>query len=389
MTITRADAVRLDAADPLAGLRDRFDIPEGVVYLDGNSLGAPPRAVAGALAAFADDWRRDLIGAWGSAGWGGLAARLGARVARLVGAAEDEVIVTDTTSGNLFKLLVAACRMRPGRSRVLIEAANFPSDLYVAQGVCELLGLELGYLDEGAPLDETVAVVVHSHVDFRTGEIADMAGLTARAHDVGALMLWDLCHSAGAIPVDLTGAGADLAVGCTYKYLNGGPGSPAYAYVAGRLQDRVRQPITGWGGHARRFAMAREFEPAPGTARLQVSQAPVIGMVALDAALDAFEGVSVEALRDKAASLGELFVALAAERLPALRLVSPRDPAARGSQVSFAHPAAERILAEAAERGVVGDFRPPETMRFGFAPLYVRHVDVYEAVERIAAVVPA
>ncbi|MEV7012070.1 kynureninase [Streptosporangium sp. NPDC051022] len=389
MTITRDDALQLDAADPLAHLRERFDIPDGVVYLDGNSLGAPPRGVADALAAFAGDWRRDLIHAWGTAGWGTLAARLGGRIARLIGAAADEVIVTDTTSGNLFKLLVAACRMRPGRSTVLIEAANFPSDLYIAQGVCELLGLELGYLDEGAPIDETVAVVVHSHVDFRTGAIADMAGLTERAHAAGALTLWDLCHSAGAIPVDLTAAGADLAVGCTYKYLNGGPGSPAYAYVAKRLQDQVRQPITGWGGHARRFAMTRGFEPAPGPARLQVSQAPVIGMVALDAALDAFDGVTVEALRDKAVSLGELFVALAAERLPGLKPASPGDPLARGSQVSFAHPEAERILAAVAEHGVIADFRPPETMRFGFAPLYLRHVDVYDAVRRIADVMSA
>ncbi|WP_283136330.1 kynureninase [Rhizohabitans arisaemae] len=386
MSITRADAERLDREDPLAGLRDRFAVPEGIIYLDGNSLGPPPIAVAEALSGFAADWRADMIQGWATGGWGALVSRIGGRIAPLIGAAPDEVIVTDTTSTNLFKLMVAACRMRPGRSTVLIEAANFPSDLYIAQGVCELLGLTLGYLDEGAVIGEDTALVVHSHVDFRSGHIADMTGLTRRAHEAGALMLWDLCHSAGAIPVDLSAAGADFAVGCSYKYLNGGPGAPAYAFVARGLQEQVRSPITGWGGQANRFAMSRDFDPAPGMTRLQVSQAPVIGMVSLEAALTAFDGIDLVELRRKAVALGVLFAKLTAERLPELTLVSPADPRARGNQLGYAHPKAERILADVAGLGVIGDFRPPEMMRFGFAPLYIRHVDVYDAVERLATV---
>jgi len=391
-------AERLDAADALAGVRDRFELPDGLVYLDGNSLGALPVGVREAV----DDvvtrqWGQDLITSWNTHDWWDAPRRVGARIARLVGAHGDEVVVADSTSANLFKALVAAARLRPGRSTLVIEPGNFPADLYVADSVGELLGLQVVRCepaDVGALLagsGDDVAVVSFSHVDYRTGRAHDMAGITAAVHDAGALAVWDLSHSAGALPVDLTAAAADLAVGCGYKYLNGGPGAPAYVMVARRHQESVRSPLTGWTGHAQPFAMEGSYRPAPGVDRMRNGTPPILSLLALEAALAAFDGVDMAEVRTKSLSLTSFFLELADEALTPLGFtaVTPRDPAERGSQVSLRHPAAYGVVQALVARGVVGDYREPDLVRLGFAPLYLRHVDVARAVEQMAAVVTA
>ena len=400
--MTLADATsraeQLDAADPLARVRDRFELPDGLVYLDGNSLGALPVGVREAV----DDvvtrqWGQDLITSWNTHDWWDAPRRVGARIARLVGAHDDEVVVADSTSANLFKALVAAARLRPGRSTLVIEPGNFPADLYVADSVAELLGLRVVRAepgDVGALLTrdgEDVAVVSFSHVDYRTGRAHDMAGITAAVHDAGALAVWDLSHSAGALPVDLTGAAADLAVGCGYKYLNGGPGAPAYVMVARRHQESVRSPLTGWTGHAQPFAMEGSYRPAPGIDRMRNGTPPVLSLLALDAALAAFDGVDMAAVRAKSLSLTSFLLELADEALTPLGFasVTPRDPSQRGSQVSLRHPAGYGVVQALLARGVVGDYREPDLVRLGFAPLYLRHLDVVRAVEQMVAVVTA
>ncbi len=397
-----ADAVsraeQLDASDPLAGVRDRFELPDGLVYLDGNSLGALPVGVREAV----DDvvtrqWGQDLITSWNTHGWWDAPRRVGARIARLVGAHDDEVVVADSTSANLFKALVAAARLRPGRSTLVIEPGNFPADLYVADSVAELLGLRVVRTEPGdlgallAQSGDDVGVVSFSHVDYRTGRAHDMAGITAAVHDAGALAVWDLSHSAGALPVDLTGAAADLAVGCGYKYLNGGPGAPAYSMVARRHQESVRSPLTGWTGHAQPFAMEGSYRPAPGIDRMRNGTPPILSLLALDAALAAFDGVDMAEVRTKSLSLTSFFLELADDALVPLGFtaVTPRDPAQRGSQVSLRHPAAYGVVQALVARGVVGDYREPDLVRLGFAPLYLRHVDVVRAVQEIVAVVTA
>ncbi|MGZ6804362.1 MAG: kynureninase [Nocardioidaceae bacterium] len=393
-TSARDRAAALDAASPLAGRRDLFDLPAGVVYLDGNSLGALPRAVPPRLAdVVAREWGQGLISSWNTADWIGLPRRVAAKIAPLVGARPADLHVGDSTTVTLFKTLVAACRLRPDRTVLVLEPTTYPTDAYVAAGVARTLGVELRWCDPADPaasLDEDVALLALTHVDFRTGAMYDMAALTAAAHEVGALVQWDLCHSTGAVPVDLPGADADLAVGCTYKYLNGGPGSPAFAWVAPRHQDAFEQPITGWMGHARPFDMTLEHEPAPGAARLASGTPPVLALSALDAALDVFDGVDVEALRAASLSLTDLFVDLVDERLPgAFEVVTPREHARRGSQVSLRHPEAYGVVQALIARGVVGDFRTPDIARFGFAPLYVTHTDVVDAVDHLVAVLAA
>jgi kynureninase len=390
---TRADALHLDATSPLAGTRDRFAVPDGVIYLDGNSLGALPVGVADRLARVATrEWGDGLIRSWNDARWMELSSRVGARIARLVGADGSDVHVGDSTSVSLFKTFVAASRLRPGRRVLVLEPTTFPTDGYVAAGVADLLGLELRWCDPADPLasvDEDVALLALTHVDFRSGAMYDMAAITAGAHEAGALVQWDLCHSAGAVPVDLTGTGADIAVGCTYKYLNGGPGSPAFIWVAPALQDDFHQPITGWIGHAAPFAMSRDYVPAPGIGRVASGTPPVLALSALDAALDAFDGLDMAAVRSASLSLTSYFIALLEERLPELSVVTPRPHDRRGSQVSFRHDQAYGVVQALIARGVVGDFRDPDIARFGFAPLYVRHIDVWDAVEHLAAVLAA
>ncbi len=397
--VTPADVAALDAASPLSHTRSRFVLPEGVVYLDGNSLGALPVGVPTRLAeVVASEWGTGLIGSWnarpeGGGHWMDLVGRVAARIAPLVGAAPGDLHLGDSTSVSLFKTMVAAARLRPDRKVIVVEPATFPTNGYVAAGVADLLGLELRWCDPADPLaavDRDVALLTLTHVDFRTGAMYDMAAITARAHEHGTLVQWDLCHSAGAVPVDLTSCGADLAVGCTYKYLNGGPGSPAFIWVAPEHQGAVRQPITGWMGHAAPFEMSREYRPAPGMGQWASGTHPVLALSALESALDAFDGVTVAELRAASLSLTDLFIALLDERLPGTEIVTPRDHARRGSQVSFRHPEAYAVVQALIARGVIGDFRDDEPnhgiARFGFAPLYVSHADVLAAVEHLEAV---
>ena len=390
---SRADAAALDAADPLAPFRDRFALPEGLVYLDGNSLGALPRRVTERVAEVVGrEWGEGLIRSWNDAGWIDLPRRVGDKIARLVGAAPGEVVCADSTSVNLWKVLAAALSLRPERRTVLSEEGNFPTDLYVAEGLARLLGKGhrvrlVPKRELVAALDDDVAALLLTHVDYRTGERHDMERLTGSAHAAGALAIWDLAHSAGAMPLDLHGAGADLAVGCGYKYLCGGPGAPAFLWVPKRLQDSFVQPLSGWLGHAEPFAFESAYRPAEGVARFLCGTPPILSMSALDAALDVILEADLALVRAKSEALTSFFIeAVEQECGDAVRLVSPRDALLRGSQVSFAHPDAYAVVRALVERSVVGDFRAPDVLRFGFAPLYVRFVDAWDAARALADV---
>jgi kynureninase len=387
----RADCERFDRADPLASRRAQFLVPDGVVYLDGNSLGALAVGVAERVHDVVHrQWGHDLIRSWNTNGWWNLPTVVGDKIGRLVGAAPGEVVACDSTSVNLYKLAVAAQRLRPDRHIVLTDKVNFPTDLYILDEAARSHGAAVRRVapaDVCERIDRDVAVVALTHVDYRTGEVYDLAAVTAAAHAQGALALWDLSHSAGALAVDLGGAGADLAVGCGYKYLNGGPGAPAYVYVAQRWQDALAQPLTGWLGHADPFAMSPEFRPAVGVRRALTGTPAVLSLAALDAALDTFEGLDMAAVRAKSVALTELFIELVDERLPGVfTMVSPRTAKRRGSQVSLGHPDAYAIVQALIARGVIGDYRAPDVARFGFAPLYLRHVDVWDAVDHLVAV---
>jgi kynureninase len=406
MPLTRAECVDLDLRDPLAGHRRAFALPDGVVYLDGNSLGALPTATSARLREVVEDeWGRGLIGSWNDAGWLDAPRRVGAKIARLLGAAEDEVICADSTSVNLFKALAAALRLQQatgGGDVILTERGNFPTDLYIAQAITGLLGNRYRLLtvpgEEVADhLDEATAVLLLTHVDYRSGRMHDMADLTRRAQRAGALAVWDLSHSVGAVPVDLAGARADFAVGCGYKYLNGGPGAPAFVFVARRhLQamraDRFAQPLAGWIGHRAPFDFSPEYEPAEGIDRFGSGTPSILALAALDCGVDTVLAAGVEPLRDKSLRLTQMFIDLVDRRCAGLglRLVTPREPALRGSQVCYAHEQARAAVQALAARGVVGDHRRgdngPGILRFGFAPLYIRYVDVWDAVEALREV---
>lgn len=390
MTISRQDAAALDRSDPLAGFRDRFVLPDGVVYLDGNSLGALPRNVTGHLEkVIGQQWGTDLIGSWNIHDWIDLPGRLGDRIGRLIGAPAGSVTVADSTSINLFKALAAALSLRPDRRVILTEAANFPNDLYIAAGVAGLMDKEVRRARKhelAAALDDEVAVLCLTEVDFRTGERLDMGLLNERAHAVGAVVVWDLSHSTGAVPLDMTGSGADFAVGCGYKFLNGGPGAPAFVYVAPQHQMGLHQPLTGWLGHAAPFEFAPDYRPAPGVTAMRVGTPPILSMAALDAALDVFADADIAAMKAKADQLFELFTG-ELEGVDGLSLASPRDPARRGSQASFRHPEAYAVMRALIGRGIVGDFREPDILRFGLTPLYTRFVDVWEAARGLREVV--
>ncbi len=388
----RADFEALDRADPLATKRDAFVISDDVIYLDGNSLGIPPRASLDSVRTAAEnEWAGDLIGAWNTRDWIGLPGRLGDRVGRLIGAAAGQVLVCDSISVNLTKLLAAALQLRPGRSTVISPADNFPTDLYMAEGLSDLLGDDRCRLRTVPPehlltsVDDDTAVVMLTHVNFRTGAMFDLRSTTAAIQDRGALALWDLAHSAGAVPLSLDAANVDLAVGCGYKFLNGGPGAPAFLYVAERHLPQVSQPLTGWMGHARPFAFEPGYEPAEGIERFLSGTPSVLGCRALEGALDVFDGVTMADVRTKGTVLSQALISLVAESVPlaGLRLVSPADPARRGSQVSFAHPEAYALKEALIEAGVVGDFREPDLLRLGITPLYLRHVDIFDAVLRL------
>ena len=390
--LTREEAEARDAACPLRRLREAFDVSDGI-YLDGNSLGRLPVAVRERMRRCVDvEWGRDLIASWNDHGWVDLPRAVGAKIAPLIGAGSGDVRATDSTSVNLFKVLAAALALRPGRGAIVSQRGNFPTDLYVAEGLTGLMGgrHRLVLVDDAegarAALGPDVAVLMLTHVDYRSGRMLDMAALTAAAHEAGALTVWDLAHSAGAVPVDLMGAGADFAVGCGYKYLNGGPGAPAFLYVAPEHQAAARNPLAGWFGHAAPFDFETGFRAAEGADRFLTGTPPVLSMTALDAALDLWDGVSMADVRAKSVALSEAFVALVERACPELELASPRDPAERGSQVSFRHPDAYPIVRALIERGVVGDFRAPDVARFGFAPLYLRRVDVWDAAGIVADV---
>lgn len=387
--ITRESLIERDRQDPLAARRDLFQLPEGEIYLDGNSLGALVKSVSARMThAIEHEWGRGLIRSWNDADWYPALLRVGATIARLVGAKAHEVVVCDSTSVNLFKVLGAALRLRPGRRVIIGELGNFPTDMYVAAGVAELMGAELRCV---APEDveqaiaqagDQLAVVTLTEVNFKTGRLYDMARITAAAQRVGGLVAWDLAHSAGTLPVQLNACGVDFAVGCGYKYLNGGPGAPAFVFVAERHLAGLRQPIAGWHGHARPFEFTHEYEAHPGIDRMLVGTASQLGLIALEEALTAFDGVDLQQLRAKGMALGDLFIALVDQQLGAygFGLASPRAGAQRGSQVALTHENGYAIMQAVIARGVVGDFRAPNILRFGFAALYVRYVDIWDAV---------
>ncbi|MEU7550988.1 kynureninase [Streptomyces sp. NPDC044571] len=386
MTGLEARASELDAADGLAGLRDRFTLPDGVVYLDGNSLGALPQGVAQRVAeVVAHEWGGELIRSWSTGTWWTAPERIGDKIAPLVGAAPGQVVVGDSTSVNLFKALVGAARLaRPGRTQLLVDASTFPTDGYIAASAARMTGLTVTPVDPSqaaGAIGPDTAVVLLNHVDYRTGRLHDLPALTAAAHAAGALIVWDLCHSGGALPVGLDAHGVDLAVGCTYKYLNGGPGSPAYLYIAERHQAAFDSPLPGWNGHADPFAMTSDYAPAQGAVRGRVGTPDILSMLALEAALDAWDGVAVEDVRAKSLALTDFFLECVAAYVPAGRVesVTPVEHERRGSQVSLRTENAREVMDELIARGVIGDFRAPDVLRFGFTPLYVGFADAERA----------
>jgi kynureninase len=406
--MTRDDCLAHDVHDRLAVLRDLFTLPPGVIYLDGNSLGACPKTAADRVRDVVErEWSVGLIRSWNSAGWFELPPRVGDKIAQLVGAHPGELVATDSTSVNLYKVLAAALNIaaaadRPGRSRIVSERSNFPTDLYIAQSLCRERGLALDLVEAEQITDalaSDVAVLVLTHVNYRTGAMHDMRDVTGAAHAAGALVVWDLAHSAGAVPVGLHAADADFAVGCGYKYLNGGPGAPAFVWVHPRHADRFWQPLAGWWGHEAPFEFTPEYRPAAGIARYQCGTQPIISLAALECGVDTVLAAEpyggIAALREKSLALADLFVELVERRCAGhgLALVTPRDHARRGSQACFSRGVGGYAIVQALiARGVIGDFRAgdgaahPDILRFGFAPLYLRFVDVWDAVEQLRQV---
>ncbi|MFN8077342.1 MAG: aminotransferase class V-fold PLP-dependent enzyme [Kineosporiaceae bacterium] len=388
-------AADLDAACAV-GRRERFALPDGVVYLDGNSLGALPLGVAEAVQdAVLRQWGQGLVGSWNAEDWWSAPQRVGDRIGHLIGAAPGQLVVGDSTSVCLAKAAGGALRERGGRSVVVTDAASFPTDLYVLQQVCDDAGARLVPVaqDEAEATirahGQDVALVAFSHVDYRTGRLWDLPGLTAAAHDVEAPVLWDLCHSAGVVAADLDAHGVDLAVGCTYKYLNGGPGAPAFLYLNARRTSSWRNPLPGWNGHAEPFAMGPAYRPHPGVARARTGTPTILSLLALEAALDVYDGLDVADLRRASLSITGLFLETLDALAPGLDVVTPREPDLRGSQVSVRHPRAWGLVRALADRGVVTDFRTPDVVRFGFAPLYVTHADAVAAAEQVRAALAA
>lgn len=375
-----------------AATRAMFDLPDGVIYLDGNSLGPLPKAAAARVAkTVTEEWGQMLITGWNKAGWMDQPARVGDRIAKLIGAEAGSVVMGDTLSIKVYQALASALEMNPTRRVILSDTGNFPSDLYMADGLVRTLGN--GYaLKTVAPeevydaIDETVAVTMITEVDYRTGRKHDMAALTKRAHDMGALTIWDLAHSAGALPVHLAAVGADFAVGCTYKYLNSGPGGPAFIYVAPRHAELARPALSGWLGHEAPFAFDLGYRPGRGSERMRVGTPPILQLAALEAALDVWDGVDMNDLRARSLHLGDLFIQGVEAACPDLTLATPRAHDQRGSQVSFRHPEGYAIMQALIARGVIGDFRAPDILRFGFTPLYIGPTEVQAAVDILAGI---
>ena len=391
-TLTREALTQRDLQDPLAHKRAAFSLPPGEIYLDGNSLGALVASVAPRMQrAITQEWGKGLIRSWNDAQWYPAPLRVGATIAKLVGAQAHEVVVCDSTSVNLFKVLGAALRLRPGRPVIVGEIGNFPTDMYVAASIAELMGAELRcvqpheVMDAIAAAGEHLAVVTLTEVNYKTGRLYDMASITAAAQAVGGLVAWDLAHSAGTLPVQLNACNADFAVGCGYKYLNGGPGAPAFVFAAQRHLASMHSPIAGWHGHAKPFEFAQGWEPHAGIDRMLVGTASQLGLIALEEALTVFEGVDLQQLRAKGMALGDTFIALVDQQLAShgFGLASPREGKQRGSQVSLTHHDGYAIMQALIARGVIGDFRAPDILRFGFAALYVRYVDLWDAVAQL------
>jgi kynureninase len=388
----QARAGALDAADPLAPLRARFLLPPGVVYLDGNSLGALPAAVPPAMTdAVRRQWGTDLIRSWNDNDWWQAPTRIGDAIGRLIGAAPGQTLAGDSTSVQLFNALTAGARLRPERPLLLTDPELFPTDQYLTDSVGRLLGMGVLRVRAAelprflAERGDRVAVAAYSPVDYRTGELYDMAAITGAAHRADALMLWDLCHAAGALPVDLDGTATDLAVGCGYKYLSGGPGAPAFLYVAQRHQAAFDHPLTGWNGHADPFGMTRGYAPAEGIARARIGTPPILSLLALEAALTAFDGVDMAQVRAKSLSLTGFLLDCADTLLAGLGFsaATPRAPERRGSQVALRHPDAFPLVQALTARGVIGDMRAPDLLRFGVNALYVSHRDVLHAIREL------
>jgi kynureninase len=391
--IDRTACAERDVRDPLADVRGKFVIPDGLVYLDGNSLGALPVATARAVAAAVEQqWGQGLIRSWTGGGWIEAPRRVGAKIARLIGADENEVVIAESTSICLFKLVCAALAMQPGRSVVLTEQENFHTDLYIAASAAELNGATLRVVPRARLLDSLgadVALTLITHVDYRTGFMHDMRAVSHAVHAAGAMAVWDLSHSAGAVPLRIDDDGADMATGCGYKYLNGGPGAPAFLHVRSRLHDQLRNPVPGWLGHAEPFAFESGYRPARGITSMLSGTPPTLELTALEAGVDLWLEQDMAAARQKSTALVELFIALVEQRCAGMGfdLVSPRDPQRRGSQASFRHTDGYGVVRALIERDVIGDFRAPDVCRFGFAPLYIRFVDVWDAVERLRDVI--
>ena len=399
--MTRNDALALDKADPLAPLRDLFTLPAGVIYLDGNSLGVLPRATAARVQqVVTEEWGQGLIRSWNDAGWMGLPQRVGDKIARLVGAGAGELVVADSTSVNLYKVLSAALSItaanasastRPQRKVILSERSNFPTDLYIAEALARERGFELQLAEADelpALLNERSAVLMLTHVNYRTGRMHDMVAFTRAAHAAGALTVWDLAHSVGAVPVDLHASNADFAIGCGYKYLNGGPGAPAFVWVHPQHVNRFWQPLAGWIGHAAPFEFTPGYRPATGISRYLSGTPALLSLAALECGVDTLLAAEVHggmaALRNKSLALTRLFAQQVAATCPGLTLVSPADDSLRGSQVCFAHPEfAFPVVQALIARGVIGDFRAPDVLRFGFTPLYLRFVEAWDAAEHL------
>jgi kynureninase len=387
--LTLDEARKLDSAHPLAFARAWFRVPEGLTYLDGNSLGILPAATPGEV----DDlirrqWGEDLIASWNTHGWIDAPMRVAAKLAPIVGAKPSELLVADSTSVCLFKLMAAAVRARPDRRTILVQEGNFPTDTYVAEGLAQMLGLELRRADSGAieaAIDADTAVVSLSHVDYRSGARIDMVAVNEAARAAGALVVWDLCHSAGAIEIDLNARGCELAVGCGYKYLNGGPGAPAFLYVAEALQDELQPPLQGWMGHAEPFAFEESYRPTGGIARFLTGTPSIIGLAALDAGIGTFDGIAMADVESKSRELLKLFIDEVETRCGGeVSLFGPRDLSQRGSHVCFAHPQGYAVMQALIARRIVGDFRAPDLMRFGFTPLYTRFEDAWRAADALA-----
>ncbi|MDG1859585.1 MAG: kynureninase [Emcibacteraceae bacterium] len=394
MTLTRDDFVALDNADPLRKFSEEFHLPEGMIYLDGNSLGAMPKAAkARALEVIEQEWGEDLIKSWNKAGWFDLVEKLGDKVATLIGADKGEVIYADSTGINVYKLVAAGLELNPNRKQIVMEGSNFPTDNYMVQGLIKQLdrGHEIRFAEDGDIMDaitDDVAVVCLTHVHYKTGHLHDMAAITKKAHDVGALVVWDLCHSAGALPVDLNGCDVDFAVGCTYKYLNGGPGSQSFMFVAKRHHGKAAQPLTGWWGHDAPFGFERDYRPRKDIRQFSTGTEPVVSLAMSEVGLDVFLRADMNEIRKKSLKLCDLFIQLIKERLGGygFEIVTPRDHAKRGSQVSISSKNGFPIMQAVIDAGVIGDFRAPDIMRFGFTPLYVSYVNVWDAIERLVKI---